>query len=97
VESANDVSHVRLESDDAKARPAERGVGGPRAEIMRGQAMEIERNYIRRPSRLTERPMKHDVIIRLSGRSGKAERKKCVEEVLRHLACPLEGGSEVRL
>ena len=38
----------------------------------------------------------HDVIIRLSGEVAR-RKKKAVEEVLRHLACPLEGRSEVRL
>ena len=37
----------------------------------------------------------HDVIIRLS--SEVARRETAVEEVLWHLACPLEGRSEVRL
>jgi hypothetical protein len=35
----------------------------------------------------------HDVIIRLSGEA----EEKAVEEVLRHLACPLERRSEVHL
>ena len=57
--------------------------------------MEIERTTFGTIT-IDGKTYEHDVIIRLSGRSGKAE-EEAVEEVLRHLVCPLEGRSQVRL
>ena len=57
--------------------------------------MEIERTTFGTIT-IDGKTYEHDVIIRLSGEVAR-RKKKAVEEVLWHLACPLEGRSEVRL
>jgi hypothetical protein len=57
--------------------------------------MEIERTTFGTIT-IDGKTYEHDVIIRLSGEVAKAE-EKAVEDVLRHVARPLERRSEVHL
>ena len=57
--------------------------------------MEIERTTFGTIT-IDGKTYEHDVIIRLSGEVAR-RKKKLSKEVLRRLACPLEGRSEVRL